>query len=56
MTSAVSLRGLHKSFGALKTISGVDLEIEQGSFVSVIGPSGCGKSTGWSRQALDRHS
>ncbi len=45
MTSAVSLRGLRKSFGALETISGIDLEIEQGSFVSVIGPSGCGKST-----------
>ena len=45
MTSAVSLRGLRKSFGTLETISDIDLEIEQGSFVSVIGPSGCGKST-----------
>ncbi|MEP7113851.1 MAG: ABC transporter ATP-binding protein [Ilumatobacteraceae bacterium] len=44
-TSAVSLRGLRKSFGTLETISGIDLEIEEGSFVSVIGPSGCGKST-----------
>ena len=45
MTSAVSLRGLRKSFGALETISSIDLEIDHGSFVSVIGPSGCGKST-----------
>ena len=45
MTSAVSLRGLTKSFGTLETISGIDLDVEQGSFVSVIGPSGCGKST-----------
>jgi len=45
MTAAVSLRGLEKSFGALETIAGVDLEIEAGSFVSLIGPSGCGKST-----------
>ncbi|MEO7370244.1 MAG: ABC transporter ATP-binding protein [Ilumatobacteraceae bacterium] len=45
MTSAVSLRGLRKSFGTLETIAGIDLEIEEGSFVSVIGPSGCGKST-----------
>ena len=45
MTSAVSLRGLRKSFGALQTIAGVDLDIAEGSFVSVIGPSGCGKST-----------
>ena len=45
MTSAVSLRGLRKSFGNLETIAGIDLEVEEGSFVSVIGPSGCGKST-----------
>jgi NitT/TauT family transport system ATP-binding protein len=45
MTSAVSLRGLQKSFGNLQVIAGVDLEVEEGSFVSVIGPSGCGKST-----------
>jgi NitT/TauT family transport system ATP-binding protein len=45
MTSAVSLRGLRKSFGTLEAISPIDLEIEQGTFVSVIGPSGCGKST-----------
>ena len=45
MTSAVSLRALRKSFGTLETIAGIDLDIEQGSFVSVIGPSGCGKST-----------
>jgi len=45
MTTAVALRGVHKSFGTLETISGIDLDVEQGSFVSVIGPSGCGKST-----------
>ena len=45
MTSAVSLRGLRKSFGNLETIAGIDLEVEAGAFVSVIGPSGCGKST-----------
>ncbi len=45
MTSAVSLSGLRKSFGSLETIAGIDLEIDHGSFVSVIGPSGCGKST-----------
>jgi NitT/TauT family transport system ATP-binding protein len=45
MTSAVSLRGLRKSFGALETIAGIDVAIDEGSFVSLIGPSGCGKST-----------
>jgi NitT/TauT family transport system ATP-binding protein len=45
MTTAVTLRGLRKSFGSLEAIAGIDLDIEQGTFVSVIGPSGCGKST-----------
>jgi NitT/TauT family transport system ATP-binding protein len=45
VTSAVSLQALRKSFGTLEAIAGIDLEIEQGSFVSIIGPSGCGKST-----------
>ena len=45
MTTAVTLRGLRKSFGTLETIAGIDLEVAAGSFVSVIGPSGCGKST-----------
>jgi NitT/TauT family transport system ATP-binding protein len=43
--TAIVLRGLHKSFGDLETIAPLDLQIEAGSFVSIIGPSGCGKST-----------
>jgi NitT/TauT family transport system ATP-binding protein len=45
MPTAVTLRGLRKSFGTLETISGIDLDVIEGTFVSVIGPSGCGKST-----------
>lgn len=39
------LEGLHKSFGALKVVADLDLEVRQGEFVSLLGPSGCGKTT-----------
>ena len=39
--AAVSLRGVVKSFGAVRVIQDVDLEIGDGEFVVLIGPSGC---------------
>ncbi len=41
----VSLRGIHKSYGSVDVIKGVDLEIANGEFMVFVGPSGCGKST-----------
>jgi multiple sugar transport system ATP-binding protein len=41
----VSLKGVEKSFGAVKVVHGVDLEIKDGEFMVFVGPSGCGKST-----------
>lgn len=41
----INVQGLHKSFGKLKVLNGIDLEIPQGEVVVVIGPSGSGKST-----------
>lgn len=41
----IELKGLHKKFGNLEVIKGVDLSIEKGQVVSIIGPSGTGKST-----------
>jgi polar amino acid transport system ATP-binding protein len=41
----VRLEGVHKSFGALHVLRGIDLAVERGSVVCVIGPSGSGKST-----------
>ena len=41
----LSLRGVHKHFGELHVLRGVDLEVPKGSVVCVIGPSGSGKST-----------
>ena len=41
----IKVRGLHKYFGALHVIKGVDLDVAPGEVVVVIGPSGGGKST-----------
>ena len=41
----LSIRGLEKSFGDLKVLQGVDLDIKRGETVAILGPSGCGKST-----------
>ncbi|MER5422119.1 amino acid ABC transporter ATP-binding protein [Streptosporangium roseum] len=41
----VDLRGVHKSFGSLEVLRGVDLQVAPGEVTVVIGPSGSGKST-----------
>jgi multiple sugar transport system ATP-binding protein len=43
--SAVSVRGLSKSFGQLRVLRDIDLAVEAGEFTVLLGPSGCGKST-----------
>jgi len=39
------LENIHKNFGNLEVLKGIDLTLEKGKKVAVIGPSGCGKST-----------
>jgi polar amino acid transport system ATP-binding protein len=39
------LEGVHKRFGELHVLRGIDLEVDRGGVVCVIGPSGSGKST-----------
>ncbi|HTX03718.1 MAG TPA: amino acid ABC transporter ATP-binding protein [Candidatus Acidoferrales bacterium] len=39
------IRGLHKSFGDLEVLRGVDLDVESGEVLAIIGSSGSGKST-----------
>ena len=43
--SVVKIAGLTKQFGQTTALRGIDLEIAEREFVSLIGPSGCGKST-----------
>ena len=43
--SRITMRGVSKSFGDHRVLSGIDLEIGAGQCVSLIGPSGSGKST-----------
>ena len=45
MSVAISLRGLRKSFGAVAAVDGIDLDIADGEFFSMLGPSGSGKTT-----------
>jgi putative spermidine/putrescine transport system ATP-binding protein len=44
-TPAIRLAGLRKTFGAVEAVAGIDLEIADGEFFSMLGPSGSGKTT-----------
>ena len=45
MPAAIEIHGVHKRFGALQALSGIDLEIPQGEFFGLLGPNGAGKTT-----------
>ncbi len=45
MTAAVSIQGLHKSFGKNEVLRGIDLDVSEHEVVCLIGASGSGKST-----------
>jgi lipooligosaccharide transport system ATP-binding protein len=42
---AIRLRGVHKSFGAIHAVNGLDLDVPEGTCVGLLGPNGAGKST-----------
>ena len=43
--TAISVRGLRKSYGALEAVRGVDFEIQEGEVFGLLGPNGAGKTT-----------
>ena len=43
--AGLRLDGIHKRYGSVQVINGIDLEANDGELVVMVGPSGCGKST-----------
>lgn len=44
-TPAIKIERIHKNFGGLRALNGIDLTIQQGEFFGLLGPNGAGKST-----------
>ena len=42
---AVAARGLVKTFGGLRAVDGIDLEVPRGMIFGILGPNGAGKTT-----------
>ena len=43
--AAIEIEGLHKAFGPVRALDGVDLEVEYGTVLGLLGPNGAGKTT-----------
>jgi len=45
MTPAIQIQQVHKRFGAVQALSGIDLDVAPGEFFGLLGPNGAGKTT-----------
>ncbi len=43
--AVISARGLHKSYGAVEAVAGIDLQVEKAEIFAFLGPNGAGKTT-----------
>ena len=41
----LELQNLHRDFGTVKALDGIEIRLGEGEFLSLLGPSGCGKTT-----------
>src|SRR5713101_2031462 len=41
----LELQNLHRDFGSVKALDGIEIQLGEGEFLSLLGPSGCGKTT-----------
>lgn len=45
LTPAIEVRGLHKSYGSVEAVRGIDLRVAKGEVFALLGPNGAGKTT-----------
>src|SRR5712691_5296768 len=41
----LELQNLHRDFGSVKALDGIEIQLGEGEFLSLLGPSGCGQTT-----------